>query len=389
MDEDLTEFIANLVNGVTYHLYFPKKEDESFFIRIMQNKIEHLNSRLLICSTQLTDVILENERQDKINYHHVYKSGHRGITSTIESLRRHYYWPDLTKDVTNYINNCQICQKSKYERNPNKFEFQSIPIGSKPFERIHMDTLSISKEKFLTIIDTFSKFAQAYPIGGINPVNVLDALLIFISHYGIPNTIICDNGVEFSNKNFQNFCKIHKIEIHYTTPRNPNSNSYIERFHSTLLESVRTQMQQNPQDSLNTLIRYSLLSYNNTIHSSINYTPFEIISGHFKTKNPFDIQENDIVSKYVEDHRTRMTTFYEQLNPELKQKKEQKLQKINEERNKPFTISQDDQIYHKQNARDKLAPKFSKIIPIAQTNNKIKTDTTKYSKHNIKKRKKY
>lgn len=228
IDEDLEEFIANLNNNFTYHLYFPDKEHEKVFIRYLQDKLIRIHSKLIICPDKLTDVILDKEKEEKMNYHHVYKTGHRGITTTIDPLKRHYYWPNLDKDVTNYINMCNICQKAKYERQPNKFEFQKVPLGSKPFERIHMDTLSISKEKCLTIIDTFSKFAQAYQIPRINAVNVLDGLLIFISHYGIPQVIVCDNGIEFNNNSFSDFCKLHKIEIDFTTPKNPNSNSYVE-----------------------------------------------------------------------------------------------------------------------------------------------------------------
>ena len=238
-----------------------------------------------------------------MNYHHVFKTGHRGITTTLDSLKRNYYWPAMVKDVTNYIKNCIICQKSKYERNPNEFKFQPIPIGSKPFARIHIDTRSLAKEKFLTLIYTFSKFAQVYHIPGINAVNVLDGLLTFVSHYGLPEMIICDNGIEFNNNSFTDFCKIHKIQVHYTTLKNPNSNSYIERFHSTLLEQVRIKTQQNPKESLDNLIKYSLLHYNNSIHSSTDHTPFEIISGHFNSKDPFDIEEKHIVSKYVQDHK--------------------------------------------------------------------------------------
>lgn len=387
MEEDLEEYVANLNNNITYHLHFPNKEDEKTFLKNIQEKIVRIPSKLLICSLKLTDVMTQNDQQDKMNYHHVYKTGHRGITTTLDSLKRNYYWPTMTKDVTNYINNCIICQKSKYERNPNEFKFQPIQIGSKPFARIHVDTLSVAKEKFLTVVDTFSKFAQAYHIPGVNAVNVLDGLLTFISHYGLPETIICDNGIEFNNNSFTDFCKLHKISIHYTTPKNPNSNSYIERFHSTLLEQIRIKTQQNPKESLTNLIKYSLLHYNNSIHSSTDHTPFEIVSGHFNSKDPFDVEEKHIVSKYVQDHKEKIKEKYKEISEKTKEKKQQQLDKINANRKEPITLSESDAVYHKERPRDKLAPRFIKINPIAQTRNKVKTDNSKYSKHNLKKRK--
>lgn len=389
IDEDLEEFIAHLNNEKTYHVFFPDKEHERYFIKNIQEKIINLNSKLIICSSKLTDVLSDNEKQDKMNYHHVYKTGHRGIKTTIESLQKNYYWPNLSKDVTNYINNCTICQKAKYERTPNNFEFQAVPIGTKPFERIHLDVLSISKQKFLTIVDSFSKFAQAYPIAGANAINVLDELLGFISHYGLPHTIVCDNGVEFNNRNLQDFCKLHKIAMHFTTPKNPNSNSYIERFHSTLLEQVRTNIQQNAQESLQNIVKYALIHYNNSIHSSTNFTPFEIISGHFNSKDPYDIEEKDITSKYVQDHKNKMKRVYKDITDDLKEKKNTQLEKINKQRKQPINLTKDDAVYHKEQPRDKLAMKYTKVEPTAQTSNKIKTVSSKYSKHNIKTRKKH
>ena len=45
-------------------------------------------------------------------------------------------------------------------------------------------------------------------------------------------------------------------------------------------------------------------------------------------------------------------------------------------------LSENDAVYHKEQPRDKLAPRFTKINPISQTKNQVKTDISKYSKHN-------
>lgn len=195
--------------------------------------------------------------------------------------------------------------------------------------------------------------------------------------------------LNLKKNSFKDFCKLHKIQLHFTTPRNPNSNSYIERFHSTLLEQVRIKIQQNSNEPLNTLVQYALLHYNNSIHSTTNFTPFEVISGHFYTKDPFDIQERDIVSKYVTNHKERLAQDYKNLNDQMVSEKNKKLKKINENRKPHITINKDDTLYHKQQPRDKLTMKYQQVKPIAQIENKIKTETSKYSKHNIKRRKKY
>lgn len=55
----------------------------------------------------------------------------------------------------------------------------------------------------------------------------------------------------------------HHIEIHYTTPYNPNSNSPVENFYSTLSETILTLKNSKPNESIETLMNLALLSYNN------------------------------------------------------------------------------------------------------------------------------
>ena len=44
-----------------------------------------------------------------------------------------------------------------------------------------------------------------------------------------------------------------------------------------------------------------------------NFTTFKVVSRHFTSKNPFDIQGSNIISKYVEDYKHKMTDTYKQL----------------------------------------------------------------------------
>lgn len=70
----------------------------------------------------------------------------------------------------------------------------------------------------------------------------------FFSHHNYPKKIVCDEGKEFKNKVFEEYCKLFKINLHFTTHYNPNSNSPVERLHSTLLEKIRATKLQNKND---------------------------------------------------------------------------------------------------------------------------------------------
>lgn len=66
--------------------------------------------------------------------------------------------------VSNYINKCQVFLISKYERHPIKIQDKGPHIAKRPFEHIFIDVFTIEKTYFLTMIDLFSKYAQAYKL---------------------------------------------------------------------------------------------------------------------------------------------------------------------------------------------------------------------------------
>lgn len=126
---------------------------------------------------------------------------------------------DMIKDITNFVNNCKTCQTAKYERHPPVLKFNLTSTASKPFVHIHADTLKILNYTFFTILHSFSKYGHAYPIQSLHTINIIDNLLVFISHHELPLKITVDRGCEFLNNSLQDFCKLHKVELQYTTPK--------------------------------------------------------------------------------------------------------------------------------------------------------------------------
>lgn len=90
--------------------------------------------------------------------------------------------------------------KRKYERNQIKLHIRETPTANKPFEIIHIDVVSFEKNKFLTLIQSFSKFAQAFELENMTSIEIAKNLMKYFSLYVIPNKIIVDHGTEFNNK---------------------------------------------------------------------------------------------------------------------------------------------------------------------------------------------
>ena len=76
----------------------------------------------------------ENLIQEK---HNGSLSGHFGIRKTMELVQRFCYWPKMSKDITNYVEQCVICLKEK-GGSSNVGLYRPLPILNRPWECVSM-----------------------------------------------------------------------------------------------------------------------------------------------------------------------------------------------------------------------------------------------------------
>lgn len=92
--------------------------------------------RFIRCTKLLKDVIESDEQKELIRNCHEDRN-HRGITETYLYLKRDFYFPQMQRLINKTINNCEICQTLKYDRNPPKLRFQLTETPSKPLDILY------------------------------------------------------------------------------------------------------------------------------------------------------------------------------------------------------------------------------------------------------------
>lgn len=149
--------------------------------------------KILRCFKQVKDIEDEIVLKELIEKEHR-RNNHRGIDEVTKELKEIIYYPNLKTNVAKFINNCEICTLEKYDRNPPKVPYKITETPSKPNEIVHIDVFySLEKQLFLTFIDTYSKFAQAYRINGRTWTEFKLKLLQYISTQGKMKKIVTDN----------------------------------------------------------------------------------------------------------------------------------------------------------------------------------------------------
>jgi hypothetical protein len=62
-------------------------------------------------------------------------------------------------------------------------------------------------------VDKFSKWIEARPIFNVRSEEAVSFFTDIIYRFSIPNTIITDNGTQFTGKKFLNFCDNNHIRV--------------------------------------------------------------------------------------------------------------------------------------------------------------------------------
>jgi transposase InsO family protein len=87
----------------------------------------------------------------------------------------------------------------------------------------------------LTLVDHFSKWAEAIPLANHTAPVVARALMVHVfSRFGTPLQLLTDRGPEFESELFTQLMKCMEIDKLRTTAYKPSTNGTVERFHRTL-----------------------------------------------------------------------------------------------------------------------------------------------------------
>jgi hypothetical protein len=68
--------------------------------------------------------------------------GHLGYQKTMTTVKNHYFWPGMKKEIAEYITRCMECQKVKAKHRHSTGLLQPLPILEWKWEVVTMDFIT-------------------------------------------------------------------------------------------------------------------------------------------------------------------------------------------------------------------------------------------------------
>ena len=139
--------------------------------------------------------------------------GHQGITKCRERAKTSVWWPGLSKQLEELVNNCSTCIKERVNR-PEPVIPSELP--DHPWQKLAADLFELKGQTFLLVVDYFS-----------------------------------DNGPQFSSNAFAQFAEEYAFTHITTSPRYSQANWEVERAVQTVKHLLK-----KAQDPYRALLAY-------------------------------------------------------------------------------------------------------------------------------------
>jgi transposase InsO family protein len=162
-------------------------------------------------------------RQTILNKLH---AAHRGPDFTLRHARSCVFWSGLTSQITTMCKTCITCAQhtQQHPREP----LQPYPVPTLPWQLVSQDLFELNGRAYLVTVDHYSDFYEIDRLPTIQSSAVIQVTKKHFGRYGVPHTLITDNGTQFTSDLFKTFANNYKFHHITSSPYWSQSNDRAE-----------------------------------------------------------------------------------------------------------------------------------------------------------------
>ena len=202
-------------------------------------------------------------------------SGHPGVSRMKSVARMFVWWPGIDSQIEKVVQHCGECQLDRPTSPQAPLHPWSWP--TRPWSRIHLDYAGpcFGNKMFLVLIDAHSKWMEVYPMSSTSSSATIQQLIIVFAQFGLPETVVTDNGLCFTSEEFSKFLSSNGIVHIRSAPYHPSTNGLAER----AVQIFKRGFKKMKEGTMSDKISRFLLSYRMTPQTTTGCSPAELLFG--------------------------------------------------------------------------------------------------------------
>jgi hypothetical protein len=245
----------------------------------------------------------ENRNEILLKCHDDVTAGHFGVAKTHAKIASLYYWPTIYQDVKEYVEACEICKTYKPVNVARPGLMGNPRQVSSPGEAVSCDILgpfppSYLRNQYLFVCtDYFSKYVTIFPLRNITARAIIKCMEkgIFLVH-GIPKYIYCDNGAQFTSKDFRELIVKYGVPHLFYNPRYHPQVCQTERANREIIRAIASYVRSDHRNWDKNISEIQC-ALNTAVHEVTKFTPYFLTHGREMILDGSFYNSNDPVDR--------------------------------------------------------------------------------------------
>ena len=225
----------------------------------------------------------------------------------MKGVARSYFWyPGIDKDIELEANSCDACQT--FRADPPSAPLRPWKTPTFPWERIHIDFGHIKGVNLLVVIDSSTKWMEAFLMNSTTTEKTIETLRGLFARHGLPKEVVSDNGPQFTSSEFVDFFKMNHVKQTLVPAYHPASNGAAEKSVQTVKNALKKYLFEEYGSQKTTMqqkLDNFLLTYRTTPHSTTQCSSASLF--------------------YKRDLRTRFSLLRPDLQSDIAEKQEKQI----------------------------------------------------------------
>ncbi|XP_024871700.1 uncharacterized protein K02A2.6-like [Temnothorax curvispinosus] len=154
------------------------------------------------------------------------------------AARSYAWWPRIDTDIELLVKNYKACME--VQSAPAKTPTEQWKSSKKPWSRLHVDFAGpIEEQTFFITVDAATKWLEVKRVSSPSSAVVIRELRQLFATFGVPDTIVSDNGTVFASTEIRDFYSKNGTKWLHTAAYNPQANGQAERMVQTTKRSLK------------------------------------------------------------------------------------------------------------------------------------------------------